>query len=144
MINWRHVPMILRHCCWIRNCRIGIKTLIDSVSIHLNLYLTATGIVVEMTNGKWDNVGIGTRQTGLLPSVEKSAFVQLILQTKYYFLLSLAIDCSVLWKGGRLPIRDNWIPLSVFHILLRLIMIPWFENVVCQELLSSRRIRQCN
>jgi len=39
------------------------------------LYLTATGIVVEMTNGKWDNVGIGTRQTGSLPSVERSAFV---------------------------------------------------------------------
>jgi len=39
------------------------------------LYQTATGIVVEMTNSKWGNVGIGTRQTGPLPSVERSAFV---------------------------------------------------------------------
>lgn len=38
-------------------------------------YQTATGVTVEMTNGKCFNVGVGTRQTGPLPSVKRSAFV---------------------------------------------------------------------
>jgi len=101
----RQYRMVLQQCCWYRLIELLIKLMLV-VSTLVQPYQTATGIVVEMTNGKWDNVGIGTRQTGPLPSVERSAFVQLTIQSERHFFTSLVCDCSVLWKGGNIPAWD--------------------------------------